>query len=103
MVFFSVRSYRFARNGGVDARDFQRLWRQRGTSISSVTPKDCDNGAGQSEKMTLDKELRKTSSGGDARDVRPEKTFEVSGVGGELSFHNFLRAGCDVCNALAED
>lgn len=97
MVFISsVRSYRFARNGGVDAGDFQRLWRQRGTSISSATPKDCNNGAEQSEEVALSKELRKMTSGGDARDVRPEKTFGVSSVAGGRPFHNFLRAGCDL-------
>lgn len=72
---------RFARNGGVDAKDFQRMWREREMLGSGRV------GAGSSNKARLPRpaseiwtegEGRGRGTNGSSAGIGPEKTFKVS-------------------------
>lgn len=72
---------RFARNGGVDAKDFQRVWREREQLFSEPDPAPGGE-VGRREEASRPggearQEGRREGGGGG---VAPEKIFEVSVV-----------------------
>lgn len=71
---------RFARNGGVDAKDFQRMWRERET-MSPATGAPFGGRRSSSEGEAPQEGQRQQGGrggGGGVGGIEPEKVFEVS-------------------------